>query len=335
MTLQRAIRAYSAAARRSERASQRRTREAARQFRVQQKEQQLQDAAKAVGDYNEYIAVLKSIHVDATSDVDWHAIQAEKQPSAPIYSNAHEQAARDRFLAYKPSFLDKIFGLTKRKISKFETEVATAIEKDKLEFEQENLAYQNDLEDWRQLQAISKGILEKDIHAYAAAIKFFKPFEEMSEIGSRIEFQVTPNNVTADLHLNSDKLIPDFVLTLTSTGKLSRRNISTSKYNELYQDYVCSCILRIAREMFAHLPVNLVAINAINKQIDSATGIMGQYALVSVAIHRSVLKNIHFASIDPSDSMKNFTCNMKFSKSTGFAIVPKLDAGSIVSYKPS
>ena len=47
-------------------------------------------------------------------------------------------------------------------------------------------------------------------------------------------------------------------------------------------------------------------------------------AVLSVALYPETLAKINFESIDPSDSMKNFVHNMKFSKTNGFSPVDKV-----------
>jgi len=130
--------------------------------------------------------------------------------------------------------------------------------------------------------------------------------------------------------VNNETVIPAYVLSQTARGQLSKKNMPVSKFNELYQDYICSCVLRIARESFAYLPINLVVINAVSDLFDSSIGKRQAQTVLSVCIYRNQLNHIHFDAIDPSDCMRNFKHNMKFGKTTGFAAVPPLEASSLM-----
>lgn len=329
-TLNSFIRSAAAAGRRAERSHQRRTREAARNFKLQQRQEEISSAAIAVLDYEDYIDVLKSVHKDVSDTVDWSALLKEATPKEPVLSNRNEKEATATLLAFKPSFFDKIFGASRKKVEKLTRQVDLAKEVDLTDFNTQMREHKESLEEQETLKRISKGILENDIHAYKDAIDYFKPFSEINELGSKMDLEVTAHNATLNLHVNSTSIIPNYVLSQTSTGRLSKKNMSATKFNELYQDYVCSCILRVARETLAYLPVNLVVVNAMGDIYNTATGITKEEVIVSIAISPEILNRLNFELIDPSDSMRNFPHNMKFGKTTGFAPVPRMDANNII-----
>lgn len=97
------------------------------------------------------------------------------------------------------------------------------------------------------------------------------------------------------------------------------------RFYELYQDYVCSCILRVARELFALLPIEMVIIHAIGNLLNSKTGHLEDKPIISVATPRKTLETFNFEMLDPSDSMENFVHKMTFKKTKGFEAVEKLN----------
>jgi len=329
-TLNSFIRSAAAAGRRAERSQQRRTREAAKAYRQQLKQESIISAADAVEKYEDYIDVLKSVHKDVSDTVDWTSLLNEEPPKEPMISNRNEKAANDRLLAFKPSFLDKIFGTSRKKIEKLTRNVEMAKQTDQTDYNTLIQQHKQSLEEQQNLKRLAKGILENNINSYKDAIEYFRPFSDISELGSKMNMDLQAHNATLYLHVNSASIIPDYVLSQTSTGKLSKKNMSATKFNELYQDYVCSCILRVARETIAYLPVNLVVVNATAEIYNSATGITKEDVIVSVAISPDILNKLHFDMIDPSDSMKNFICNMKFGKTTGFTPVEKIEADKLI-----
>ncbi len=73
-----------------------------------------------------------------------------------------------------------------------------------------------------------------------------------------------------------------------------------SKFNELYQDHVCSCVLRVARELFAILLIKTIIVNGIKNLLNTKTGYKEDQPIISAAIPRETLNQINFEAIDPS-----------------------------------
>lgn len=324
-TVNQVLRSYSAAVRRAEREQQRRAREAAKRFKEQQKMQAIGDASQAVSDYNYYIDVLQSVHKNCTDTVSWEAIKAESKPEEPEISNTFEMIARKKVDTFKPSLMDKIFGSSKKKIERLKEEIEKAKEKDKKKNDLNFEEFKSELKNWEELQDICNGVENKNTESYRQALEYFNPFSDIGELGSRLNISFSENFIDVDLHVNSINIVPDYVLSQTSTGKLSKKNMPKSKFNELYQDHICSAVIRIAREVFAYLPVEYVRVNAISNLLNSKTGYMEETPILSVIMPLETIESLNLELIDPSDSMQNFVHNMKFSKTMGFKGVEKTE----------
>lgn len=324
------MRSSAATYRRHERAQQRRTREAARQYKIQQREKEIVTAADAVEQYNEYVTVIKSMHKDTTESIDWEAMLNESPPMAPVRTDALEKAAQQKLLSYKPSLLDKIFGAGPKKIKRLTQQVGTAKEKDNAAHAERLKQFEDQKAEYEFIQVTARGVIEKDIQAYSDAMEYFQPYSDIAELGSKLTLECRPDHVTLNLQVNSTEVIPDYVLSQTSTGRLSKKKMPVTKFNELYQDYVCSSVLRVARETLAYLPVSYVVVNAVGNLFDSATGHDGEKTIVSVVITPEKLSLLNFDTLDPSDSMRNFHHRMQFSKSSGFAPVGPIDALTLI-----
>ncbi|MBI5161247.1 MAG: DUF4236 domain-containing protein, partial [Micrococcales bacterium] len=120
--------------------------------------------------------------------------------------------------------------------------------------------------------------------------------------------------------------VPKEELKLTAGGKVSNKDMPAGRYWALYQDHVCSCAMRMARETFAVLPVSRAIVNVRATRLDSSTGHPGSVTLLGVNFLRDVVGRLNLATIDPSDSMKNFPHRMKFKKTAGFEPVEPLTA---------
>ena len=324
------MRSSAASFRRAEREQQRIAREAARQFKAQAKLDAVADAARAVDEYNNYISIIKSVHKEATDQISWEGILKEEQPASPDRQNKHETEALRRQSNYKPSLFDKLLNSEAKKRIKLKLEVEIARAEDERAHQNRLKQYEQDKNDFFHLQEITKGVLNRQVESYKEAIVFFAPYSDIAELGTQVDLSFHSEHISIDLKINNKEVIPDYVLSTTSTGKLSKKPMAAGKSNDLYQDYVCSCVLRVARETLAYLPVNYVVVHAIGVLFDSKTGHEDPKTILSVVITPDKLKQLNMDTIDPSDSMKNFHYNMQFSKTNGFSAVERIDGNALI-----
>ncbi len=131
------------------------------------------------------------------------------------------------------------------------------------------------------------------------------------------------------LHVNDEAVVPNEVKSLLQRGKISVKKMPKGAFNELYQDYICSCAIRVARETLALLPIRMVIVNAMGNILNNKTGHMEEQPILSVAIPRDTIDGLNLDTIDPSDSMGNFVHNMDFKRSRGFAKVEEIDTSTL------
>jgi hypothetical protein len=315
------LRSIAAAQRRAEREALRRQRELDRQRKQLQKMRELERAAYEVEVYENYIDILLSVHKECSNDWDWQAILSSRETSQPIRSYTREELARTKLNEFEPSFTDKLMGRVEAK----RAERLKAVEEAKRVDDEE---YQKALEAYA-VREIASRILAGDFQAFIDAIIQTDPFSDISELGSSIGFQAYASSVLvpiieATLHVNSEDVIPRETKTLLQSGRLSVKPMPTSRFNELYQDYVCGCVLRVARELFALLPIDKVIVTAVGNLLNTQTGHMEERPILSVAIPRRTLSGLNFETLDQSDSMKNFIHRMNFSRTNGFSAVEKI-----------
>ena len=316
-TLNGFIRSYQASVRRSKREQQREAREAAKRYKAQLKQELIENVAESVSAYNDYIELLQSVHKNFTGTVDWIAIENESKPEKPVRKSVNEVVAKERLEVYKPSMSDKLFGRTGKKIEELELAVKEGQRMDEEEFN----SLKEEYEDWESLQNILTGVKNRDPESFKSALEYFSPFSDIAELGTDIKLIIDKNQADINLYNNNKELIPNYTLKQTATGKLSKKSMTKSKHNELYQDHVCSLVIRVAREFFAHVPFNQVRVNVITKILNSSTGHLEDKPILSVIMISETINSLNLETIDPSDSMANFVHNMKFSKIKGFSPV--------------
>ena len=324
-TLKGAIRTYGTMARKMERAQQKREREAAKKIKELQKIQEIEDAKQAVIDWNAYMNSILSIHKECTSPLKWDQIINTPEPSRPKKDLSNEIIAQKNLDNFKPSFFDKIFNTSSKKINRLKLNLDQAKEKDQISFIKLSEDYSMELENWKILHDISLGIKNNNLDDYINALDYFYPFTEIIELGYQIIYKINNSILDIEVHFNNSEIIPSHELKQTANGKLSKKVISKSKINELYQDHIASTLIRVAREVFACLPINYSRISAISNILNTKTGHLENQPILSVNFKSETFSNLNLEAIDPSDSILNFVHNMKFNKTKGFSVIEKVD----------
>lgn len=287
--------------------------EALRMQKEQQKLEAQQQAQYEVAYYENQIELIKSIHKECDEPIYWDSIAVSEPPYIQGSQGVNEVLARQNLEKYKPGLLEKLLKSDSKRLKLIQA-IEEAITIDKDEFV-----------DWERLVNVAKKINSGDIDAYFSVIEELSPLDDLSEFGSGFTFITDdPSYLEVEFQINSENVLPQEVKSLTSTGKLSTKAISKSKYYDLEQDYVCSCALRIARDMFAILPLNYIIVHATNSILNSSNGQREDITVLSVKIDKATLNTLDFENIDCSDSMQNFDHKMKFLKTSGFQPVSRI-----------
>lgn len=313
-------------------------REIAKNYKVLAKETEIINTQDAIRQYDAYISTLKSIHKSCDNTVDWDAIKNSPMPKSPTTTNAHKKSLEDKIELltsklndYKPSFFENLFKFTEsnkkklaKKIEDLQLQLPTAIAKDDREYQVLYNQYLTELENCEKQKNLAIGVLNKDADSLTEAFILLDTFDYITHFGSSIETDFYQPIVKIRFNVNNSDVIPTFTLSKTAKGKISKKVIPKGQFLEIYQDFVCGCVLRIARDLFANAPIDKVLINVYGDLSDSSTGHRVETLILSLIIQKQILNNLNFHNLDPSDSMKNFEHKMKFSKSTGFQMVQEV-----------
>lgn len=178
--------------------------------------------------------------------------------------------------------------------------------------------------DWLVMNIIAKEFLNKNAEHYIKGLNYLDCFSDIKEYGSSIEFKPQKNLLEVDFYPKSEKIVPIVQKEIGAKNNVIETNMPKTLANQIYQDYICSCILHIARETFAILPIDKTLIHVYSNILDYSTGNYYTQCIISVLIEKKDLENLNFNLLDPSDSMKNFYHNMIFDKKEGFTVVQKI-----------
>ena len=323
------LRAIQAAERRRQREGQKRLRELERQAKEQAKLSAIEQARLEVETYENRVELLRSVHKEQGEAWDWPAVAASLPPPRPQKNSHHEQRANQRFAVLQPE---------KKEAAQYMLEQARL--QDEQDFQNAMQSYSEQMAEWEKLKNMARRILAGEHKAYTEALVEFNPFVDISDLGSSINFTVhSARLVECVLKVSGKQIIPAEVKTLTASEKVSVKPMPKGLFHEIYLDYLCGCVLRVAREVFALLPVDTVLVTAVADSLDSRTGqmvalirlICNRYRLadsldsrtgqtveqpvLSVVMPRAVVALLNFDQLVPSDAMEHFQHRAEFKAS--------------------
>jgi hypothetical protein len=309
--------------RRVERDAVKRHRELARQEerdrKLAEKEAGRREAERQVKLFEGYLELLVSVHKDCGQPLDLPGIVNGPPPAQPAPSNRSEATARAALETYQPSLWAKLFGLVPGRRAELERAISKGAAQDRQQNEASQAAYVAALARWREQVALAKRLLDADATAYAEALGRTEAFEELKRFETRVEVvSAEPEVISLQCSLEDPELVPTEIVSVSAAGKLTAKAMPAGRYWALYQDHVCSCALRAAREALALLPVSRVIVNVCTLKLDSSTGHHRPSTLLAVQYTREGVSQLNVDAIDPSDALKNFPHRMKFKKSAGF-----------------
>jgi hypothetical protein len=325
------VRSINAAIRAAERDAKRRQRELQRQAKEIAKMEELDRAAHEVAAHENQLALLTSVHLQHNEEVDWSSMASDSAPNQPDRHRIEENQARQTLKQYKPSLIDRTFGREAKQREKLRNNLDIAIESDEAQYNEALKKYQSDYIDWKQTTELAKRVIAGEGKALIEAVEQLDPFSDISELGAEITLTVPDRHfVDVEVKIHSSEIIPTESKSLLQSGKLSVKRMPKGQFFELYQDYVCSCVWRIATEIHAILPVEGAIISAKDELLNTATGHIELTPILSVYVPRKTLQRINLERIDPSDALTNFVHNMLFQKTKGFEPVQKVDLAKIL-----
>jgi hypothetical protein len=290
------IRAIEASERRQVREAQRHQRELARRAQELAKLSEQEQARLEVDSFENQLELLLSVHKEQSEAWDWEAFIAALPPPPPQRARHNERKARQRLAV-----------LLRSEKEAAEAEIEQAIAQDEQKFSDAVQAFQDETAELDRMRALAKRILAGEHKAYSEVLAELSPFAEISNLGSAIQFTVhSAKVVECALKVNGKQAIPAETKTLTATGKVSTKPMAKKKFHDVYQDYLCGCLLRVARETFALLPVETVLLTATVDSIESRSGRAMELPVLSVVIHREAMSKLDFDQLDPSDAIESF-----------------------------
>ena len=167
--------------------------------------------------------------------------QIEAEPSEVSYN--YEEAAGDIEESNMSVSLDDIKKLYLKSDEAIDwTELLVSVSADDVFMEPET---------WRFLKSISRKVLSGDIDAYLETIEKMRPVDDLLDYGSDFEFGTdNSNSMEVEFRINAHNMLPDANV------------VGVETYEQIFKEYVCASSIRVARDLFALLPVKYVIVYA-------------------------------------------------------------------------
>jgi hypothetical protein len=162
----------------------------------------------------------------------------------------------------------------------------------------------DNVEFWNYCHERAYQVLNGDIDTYLEVIRDVNPLEDLLDYGFDFECGTDHSNImVVEFALKEDELLPH------------RNTMKQVEYNDLLLDYICSCALRVARDIFALLPVSFVIVHAVS---DNDT-------ILSVKFERRIFMKMKFKGADASDLLCKFKNNIIYNRESGFSPVQQIE----------
>lgn len=138
---------------------------------------------------------------------------------------------------------------------------------------------------WNYYHDMAPKVLSGDIDAYLQLIYEVNPLDDLLEYGGNYEFGTD----------NPQKIEVEFTVD-DKTLASAKASLKATEYESFVRDFVASVCIRIARDMFALLPVNNTIVHAI----------VGGKRMLSADFDRKTLSKIKFDYSDPAKTIQKF-----------------------------
>lgn len=269
----------------------------------------------AIKEYEYLMFMVKNIYKFSIDIIEWSEVKRIPEPFNinELGPNAIiEQSIID---AYEPSLVEKAF---KSKLDKkkeyFKLKLREAMQKD-----------EDIYNAWRELIDLAEDILKGRLSSYFKAIKIINPFEDLLELGIDFEFGADDSNVMhVEYVVDSKEVIPYYKLTSSKMGVLNKSNFSREEYNNLVRDYIAGCAVRIARELFALIPIDEVVVHIVDHKFNTNNRINEKLTVLSADIKRNAIESLDVDNLTPIDILGALKYNMNFNDYDGLQIIDRI-----------
>lgn len=227
------IRRREAEQRREGRAARKKQKDLERAFKERLKLSELEQARLEVDAFENSLEILVTLHKDQSPPVEWERFATAPAPHTSCNAKQHE------FNALLRNGVEELHGVP----ASTEASLHAARELDHLNARKRLEDHARWSTEWSRMAAFAKRVLSGDPVAYAEAFAEFSPLDDVAGLIPSLRFTAHgPKLLDCKISVNGRGIVPEEVKTLTTSGKLSVKAMPKSRFNGIFQDYVCSAV---------------------------------------------------------------------------------------------
>lgn len=262
--------------------------------------------------YDRFVEDITGIHKSCSDKISWEDILNSPEPFEMGEIGPKERQAQYDFDHMQPTLLEKL------NKAAFEKRLYEARKRITLAKEEDY----NDYEEWENDRYLADKILDGDVEYYNQALAYCNGFDDFKDKFETIDFSSDNTAyIQADVVININESIPEDKIYFNNSGKPTYKKMSSTEIYELAKCYVYSLVIRIAREVYAVLPVNQIIVNV----RDCKENGLGDELILSVCFDTDQFEVIDFEKLyNPEDYIDKLVHNVNFRKTKGFAPVEAL-----------
>lgn len=298
-------------------AAKRLAREAERNDRSAKRAEQDDDSPEIIAEVRARTAALSTAHCVTYAPKDWAAVAAPGPVEWPVRSNPNEAAARRALTAYRPGWIDRLFGFDQDKRRALVALVAEAASQDEAAFRAKRDAAQKHNAEVE----FATRLLQLHVPSIQKALSDHTTFDKIGSVIDGVRLHVPERGrliaIVAGLELAE---MPHESVKVLGAGRAALRPLSRAELHEFHRNYVCSVALRVAAEVLSAAPVAAVEIVVECDLFDQETEETRRAGVLHAKVTHNGLAALILSKIDPVDIVTNaFEGRMDWTVNRDFA----------------
>jgi len=166
---------------------------------------------------------------------------------------------------------------------------------------------------------------KSDAKVYAHALQELQIFENIQDVCFDFKYDCfAADSISVSYTCIKLSELPSDTMQVLKSGDISVKKQTLSGMNAFYKDFVCSSYLRVARDLFALVPVSNLLIHANTALLNPATGYLESQCILSVRVPRSTFNTLNLQHIDPELALTHFIHNLSVSGPRGLSPVERV-----------
>ena len=174
----------------------------------------------------------------------------------------------------------------------------------------------------KELYYLSNNIIKNNNQFFDIAERVFEPFSFANELNIKLISNYTKKIHVIDVYVAGKSIVPEEETYLVRDKEFKTRPFSKKRFWEIYQDYVSSITLRVAKEYFSFFTMRTdVIINVYSEIFDESTGNENTGLILSAKFDKNELYNMNIQNVDPSSCLSRFQHVVDYSPLNGYKII--------------